>query len=358
MKPAHDVPLALRTSMEVGGPAAWFAEAHSEGELRQALAWARSRSMPTHILGGGTNVIIADRGVPGLTICTCFAGIEVTQDGGRLQYHVAAGERWDDVVTRAVESDLQGIECLSGIPGLTGATPVQNVGAYGQDVSAVIQRIAVVDRLTGECTTLSNRECGFGYRTSRLKREADRFVVTRVVLSLSPGAPPTLTYADLVQHFANLSQSAPSLAAVRAAVLSVRRRKGMVLDEQSPVKRSCGSFFVNPVLSREQFIRVQQSVTDDVPHYPGHDGIKVPAAWLVERAGFPRGLTRGSVGVSPFQAQAIVNLGGAEAADVLALAIDIKHAVHRAFGVVLTPEPVFVGFSAHELAPLLATSQF
>ncbi|MGH9204597.1 MAG: UDP-N-acetylmuramate dehydrogenase, partial [Vicinamibacterales bacterium] len=241
------------------------------------------------------------------------------------------------------------LECLSGIPGQVGGTPIQNVGAYGQDVSGSITRVHLVDRRTRDITVLDANDCRFGYRTSRFKHD-DRLIVTRVVYELARNAPPTVTYADVVKFFQN-GQVAPSLQAVRAAILQIRRRKGMVIEEGNPANRSVGSFFVNPVVSSAHFDRIAAGVgaQTTIPHYPmSADSVKVPAAWLIERAGFPKGYTRGAIGVSPFQSQAIVNHGGARAVDVVSLAADIKRAVWDAFAIAIVPEPVFVGFRDRE----------
>jgi UDP-N-acetylmuramate dehydrogenase len=236
------------------------------------------------------------------------------------------------------------LECLSGIPGQVGGTPIQNVGAYGQDVAGTIVTVSAIDRHGGKPVELSNAACAFGYRTSRFKRaDRDRFVVTRVAFSLAPG-PPTLEYADLVEHFTRCGTASPSLDEVREAVLAIRRRKGMVIEPDNPARRSVGSFFVNPSIARAHFDELAARHPGMPGYSVGTDAVKVPAAWLIEQAGFRRGRREGAVGVSPLQAQAIVNLGGAAAADVVRLASAIKTAVWQRFGVAIVPEPVFVGF--------------
>ena len=272
------------------------------------------------------------------------------RSGERVLYEVGAGEPWDQFVDLAVGENQAGIECLSGIPGLVGGTPVQNVGAYGQDVSATLTQVRVVDRATAQASAFSNADCQFGYRTSRFKHaDANRFVVTRVEFALTPAAPPTLAYADVLKYFEQRGVAAPSLSEVRAAVLEIRRRKGMVIEPGNPANRSCGSFFVNPVVSRDDLARVRAACGATVPHYDlDAERVKIPAAWLIEQAGFPKGTSRGVVGISPFQAQAIVNHGGACASDVLALAREIKQAVWRSFQIAIVPEPVLVGFGDNE----------
>jgi UDP-N-acetylmuramate dehydrogenase len=347
MTPACDVPLAEHCTLMVGGPARYFWRADSESSLIDALTWARTRDVGVHILGGGSNVVFADEGFDGLVIQVNIRGVAFTPGGGGVTHLAAgAGEPWDPIVAASVDRGLAGLECLSGIPGLVGGTPVQNVGAYGQDVSGTIARVTVVDRQSLECLSLPNGACGFGYRTSRFKREdQQRFVVTGVEFALVPGAP-TMTYADVAAHFETSGERSPALADVRQAVLGIRRQKGMVIEPTEPANRSVGSFFVNPIVSRPQFERLAR-VHPQMPHYrAGADAVKIPAAWLVEHAGFPKGTRRGPVGVSSRQAQAILNLGGATALDVVQLAAEIKRGVRNAFGIAIVPEPVFVGFGA------------
>lgn len=345
MTPQTDVALAPLCTMGVGGAARFFVDATSESDVCSALRWAREREMPVHVLGGGSNVVIADEGFDGLVLRAHVRAMEEVRAGGRVEYRVGAGEPWDPLVAHTVRANCAGLECLSGIPGFAGGTPIQNVGAYGQEVSQTIARVRVIDRTTGACAVFSNQECGFGYRTSRFKREsAGRFVVTGVEFVLVEDGAPTLSYADLLASFG--SQSSPSLEAVRDATLAVRRRKGMVIEPGNAANRSCGSFFVNPVVDPADIERVRAVTARDVPHYViDAQSIKIPAAWLIEHAGFPRGTRRGPVGISPFQAQAIVNHGAARASDVVALACDVKRAVWTAFGIAIMPEPVFVGFT-------------
>ena len=301
-----------------------------------------------HVLGGGSNVVIADAGFDGLVVRVSIRAVESALVDGRHTYLAGAGEPWDGFVAQAVADDAAGVECLSGIPGFVGGTPVQNVGAYGQDVSGTITRVQAIDRAMAKPVGFSASECGFGYRTSRFKHaDADRYVVTRVEFSLTPHGPPTRVYGDVVAFFENAGTKPPTLQQVRAAVLEIRRRKGMVVEEDNPVNRSCGSFFVNPVVSRARLDCVQTTVgAEKVPHFAvDAQLVKIPAAWLIERAGFPKGTRRGEVGISPFQAQAIVNLGGARASEVLTLASQVKRAVWRTFGISIVPEPVFVGFA-------------
>lgn len=344
-----NVPLSRWCTLGVGGNARWFCHAPDDTGITDALTWADQRSLAVHVLGGGSNIVIADEGFDGLVVHVDIRGVTSYPHDGRVVYSAGAGEPWDPFVAATVADGCAGLECLSGIPGQVGGTPVQNVGAYGQDVSGTITSVHVVDRHTGLHTALSAKESRFGYRASRFKREDfNRFIVTRVEFALAQNAAPTISYADLIAYFDQAGAAAPSLAEVREAILRIRRRKGMVIEEGNPANRSVGSFFVNPVLSRAHFDRVEAragSAGATVPHYAiGPDSVKVPAAWLIERAGFAKGVSRGAVGVSPFQAQAIVNHGGARAADILSLAADIKRVVWQKFDVAIVPEPVFVGF--------------
>jgi UDP-N-acetylmuramate dehydrogenase len=335
-----DVPLKDWCTLNIGGPARWFREAGSEGDAIEALRWAEDRQVPVLVLGGGSNVVIADDGFPGLVLKIAITGTEAIELGTNVRFAVGSGEEWDPFVARTVADNCAGLECLSGIPGLVGGTPVQNVGAYGQDVSATIRLVRAIDREAQRVISFANGDCGFGYRTSRFKHtDAGRFIVTGVEFVLTRDGRPTIAYADVIKYFEGAPLE-PSLQAVRDAILEIRSRKGMVITPGNPANQSCGSFFVNPVISRRHFARV-----GDAPHYPaGEDRVKVPAAWLIEQAGFKKGHIAGPVGISPFQAQGVINRGGATAADVVRLAVDIKRAVWDSFEIALVPEPVFVGF--------------
>ena len=343
----RDVCLAEWCTLNVGGPARWFREARGEQDVIDALRWAVERETPVLVLGGGSNVVISDEGFAGLVLKIAIAGVNAVELGANVRFAVGSGEEWDPFVAHTIEENCAGLECLSGIPGLVGGTPVQNVGAYGQDVSATIRSVRVIDREAQRVTTFSNADCGFGYRTSRFKHaDAGRFIVTGVEFMLSRGGAPTVTYADVIKYFEGHSGQ-PSLQNVRDAILEIRSRKGMVIKEGNPANQSCGSFFVNPIITRTHFARL-----GDGPHYPvGEDHVKVPAAWLIEQAGFKKGHIAGRVGISPFQAQGLINRGGATAAEVVRLAVDIKRAVWDKFGIALVPEPVFVGFE-HDSAVL------
>ncbi len=345
------VPLAPLTTLGVGGPARYFAEAHSVDDLREAVGWAEAQRLPLFLLGGGSNLLVSDSGFPGLVVKMGLRGVERQGD----VFTAYAGEEWDALVARAVEAGCAGIECLSGIPGTVGGTPVQNVGAYGQEVSETIVSVEALDLQTREMLTFANAECGFSYRQSRFNTTGrGRYAIVRVSYKLAPDGEPKIEYRDLREYFARNSSPArnglgrQSLRDVREAVRVVRRSKAMLLVEGDEDARSAGSFFKNPVVTAEEYERLQHVAEARglrIPSYPAlQQAHKVPAAWLVEQAGFHKGYTRGPVGISGKHALAIVNRGGATAADVIALKNEIQAAVCDQFGIELQPEPVFVGF--------------
>jgi UDP-N-acetylmuramate dehydrogenase len=327
----------------VGGPARYFVEASDEDTLREALAWARARGQAFRVLGGGSNLVVADEGVDGLVVAVALRGTDIRQSGDAVEIAAAAGEPWDDLVRLSVERGWAGLECLSGIPGLVGATPIQNVGAYGQEVSETVVAVRALDTRDGEIALLPAADCRFTYRDSAFKSgEPGRWVVLDVRYRLRPGGRPTLRYAELERHLADRGIAAPSLADVRVSVLAIRRAKSMVLDPGDPNRRSCGSFFVNPIVARGEADRLAAlGLTPTMPCWRQPDGrVKLSAAWLIERAGFPRGYRKGSVGLSTRHALAVVAHEGARARDVLAFARRIREAVRARFGVALVPEPV------------------
>jgi UDP-N-acetylmuramate dehydrogenase len=342
--PLENVALAGYCTMGVGGAARYFVDAPDEAAVADALAWAHTRGLGARILGGGSNVLIADRGVDGLVIRLGLRGIETRADGGAVMLTAAAGEPWDDLVRFTVERGWAGLECLSGIPGLVGATPIQNVGAYGQDVSETITAVRALDRRGGRVITLAGAECGFAYRDSAFKSgEPGRWVVLAVTYRLIPGGAPAIRYADVERGLREAAVTAPTLADVRETVLRVRRSKSMVLDPGDPNRRSCGSFFTNPSVTVEEAARIQAVVPEAaMPQWPQPDGrTKLSAAWLIERAGFARGHREGAVGLSTRHTLAVVAHDGARAADIAAFARHIQDVVAAKFGVRLTPEPVF-----------------
>lgn len=340
-------PLAPFTTLGVGGPARWFLEAKTEAEIAEAAVWTRQSGVRLLVLGGGSNLVVADTGFHGLAMHVAMRGVSVdaTEGSGERVYCVAAGENWDDLVQRSLDENCAGIECLTGIPGTVGGTPVQNVGAYGQEVSSSIERVRVFDLATHEWVELAGYECRFAYRRSRFNTEhRGRFIVTRVDYRLSLGGAPTLTYADLKQAFASGTQ--PSLAEVAGAVRRIRQSKGMLLVEGDPDSRSAGSFFKNPTVSREHAAQIAQSGGKEPPQYPVRDSpkVKIPAAWLIEQAGFRKGYVMGAAGISSRHTLALINRGGATAREIMALAESIREAVRTRFAISLDIEPVLIGF--------------
>ena len=336
------VALAPYTTLGVGGPARWFVEAPDEATLRDALAWSRARGVALRMLGGGSNVVVADAGVEALVVRVGLRGVTTREAGRVVDITAAAGEPWDDLVALAVARGWAGLECLSVIPGLVGAPPMQNVGAYGQEVSDTVVAVRALDTTTGEALTLSPAECGFAYRDSAFKsRELGRYVVLAVTYRLRPGAAPTLGYADVERAVAARGLTAPTLADVRASVLAIRRTKSMVLDPGDPNRRSCGSFFTNPIVTAADAEQVARRAGEAMmPRWPQADGsVKLSAAWLIERAGYRRGQREGAVGLSTAHALAVVAHDGARAADVLGFARRLQASVAERFGVRLALEP-------------------
>jgi UDP-N-acetylmuramate dehydrogenase len=342
--------LAPFTTFGIGGPARWFVEAESEDEVAEATAWARERGVALFVLGGGSNLLVSDAGFDGLVLRVGLEGIEAHADGppgdafGEWVYRVGAGEEWEHLVRRAVEDNCAGLECLAGIPGTVGGTPVQNVGAYGQEVATAIERVRTFDLEVREFVEFTAAECGFGYRRSRFNTvDRGRYVVTRVDYRLALGGAPTLKYADLQRYFERSGQE-PTVAEVASVVRKVRQSKGMLLVEGDVDCRSAGSFFKNPVVSEEIGARIAAVDGKEPPRYPAGPGeVKLSAAWLIEQAGFAKGYALGAAGVSSKHTLALVNRGGARAADVLALAGEIRAVVEARFGVRLEMEPVLVG---------------
>ncbi|MEA2416853.1 MAG: UDP-N-acetylmuramate dehydrogenase [Thermoanaerobaculia bacterium] len=342
----RNVPLAPFTTLGIGGPARLFIRAETVDEIREALSWTAAQNEPLFILGGGSNVLIADEGFDGVVLQIDLRGITVRdEDAEAVTVYVAAGEKWDDFVSFAVARGWAGIECLSGIPGLTGATPIQNVGAYGQDVSETIIRVEVIERDTGRVVTLTNWECGFGYRQSIFKAAAkDRYVVAGVTFRLNPGGAATIRYPELQTYLDERAIDLHDLRAVREAVITIRKRKGMVLDPTDPDTRSDGSFFMNPVVTPAQFDDLLiRAGTKNIPHFPSGDQIKLSAAWLIEHSGFHKGFVHRNVGLSSKHTLAVINRGGGSATEVIELVTMIQGGVREAFGVEIHPEPNFIG---------------
>ena len=344
MEILEKVPLARYTTFQIGGPARWFAEAGSEDDIAIGVTFAASQGLPLFILGGGSNLLVSDDGFPGLVLRIRLRGIH--RDGCLLS--AAAGEDWDGLVACAVAAGCAGMECLSGIPGTVGGTPVQNVGAYGQEVSQTIVSVRAFDREKEQFVDLPASACGFSYRRSIFNSVArERYIVSRVEYALRKDAAANIVYADLAKHFAALGVKSPTLSEVRDAVRSIRRQKGMLLVDGDADCRSAGSFFKNPVVPLSAVALIASKLEVDaktVPAYPAADGeVKLSAAWLIERAGFTKGFSLGNAGISSRHTLALINRGGASAAEVVALRNRVIETVEARFRVHLEPEPVWVG---------------
>ena len=345
-------PLAPFTTFQIGGPARWFAEAGTEEEIVEAVGWVRERGVALFVLGGGSNLLVSDAGFDGLVLHIGIRGVEANRasdQSSQVTYRVGAGEDWDRFVSRTVKDNCAGLECLTGIPGTVGGTPVQNVGAYGQEVATAIDCVRTFDLRQERFVEFTSAECGFAYRRSRFNTtDRDRFVVTRVDYRLTEGGPPTLRYAELQRAFADGMK--PPLSDVSAMVRRIRRSKGMLIEEDVTDSRSAGSFFKNPVVSAEDLARIEAESGRQPPRFLSGPGsananhAKVPAAWLIEQAGFTKGYAMGAAGVSTLHTLALVNRGGATARDILLLADRISSSVEQRFGIQLEMEPVLVGF--------------
>jgi UDP-N-acetylmuramate dehydrogenase len=347
LKLQEHAPLGPRTTLGVGGPARYLVEARSEQELIDGLSWANERGLPVRVLGGGSNLVVADAGFDGLVLVVALRGIQLSSPTGDALLSAQAGEPWDAVVAAAVARGLAGLEGLSGIPGCAGATPIQNVGAYGQEVAETIASVRAIDRASLASVELSARECRFAYRDSFFKSEApERYVVTEVRFALAARDAAPARYPDLQRELARRELSRPTLGELRDAVLTVRREKSMLLDPSDPNGRSCGSFFLNPIVSAAQSEHVRAVSAPQVPPaYPQTDGrVKLAAGWLIEQSGFEKGLRDGNVGLSTKHALAIVAHAGAQASEVERLSRRIQEGVKQRFGVTLAPEPNFWGF--------------
>lgn len=334
-------PLAEYTTFGVGGPARYFAVAENEADVAETVALAAEYGLPLFVLGGGSNLLVPDEGFNGVVLLVWIRGMKdsaqnlpgvTTEEDGF--FDAGAGEVWDDLVIEAVRAGCAGIECLAGIPGSVGGTPVQNVGAYGQEVSETIASVRAFDRQVGDFVELSNAECGFRYRESIFNTtERGRYIVTRVRFQLQPNGAPALKYADLQKRFGATS---PGLLEVSAAVRQIRAAKGMLIDPGDPDSRSAGSFFKNPIVSLDVAARITS-----VPQWAAGEGkVKLPAAWLLEQAGFVKGYGSGPVRISSKHTLALTNHGGATFADVLAMQDEIVAGVFEKFGVKLEREPV------------------
>jgi UDP-N-acetylmuramate dehydrogenase len=343
----EQVPLAPYTTFQIGGPARWFAEAASEDDIVAGVAFAGEHHLPLFILGGGSNLLVSDAGFPGLVLRIALMGMTCTHQDDQFMVSAAAGEDWDGLVAYAVAANAAGVECLSGIPGTVGGTPVQNVGAYGQEVSQTIVTVRAFDRKTLRFNDLPASDCGFSYRRSIFNStERERYVVVRVDYALRKDGPASIVYADLARHFAARNGAPPTLAEVREAVRSIRAQKGMLLVSGDADCRSAGSFFKNPVVPVTVLDSLAQELGMEkrsIPAYPARDGeVKLSAAWLIERAGYEKGFVLGNAGISTRHTLALINRGGASAAEIVALRDKVTETIASRFGIRLEPEPVWL----------------
>ncbi len=340
--------MAAHTTLRIGGPARYFARVEREAELLKAIEFARTQSLPMFVLGGGSNLLVADEGYPGLVVHLALSGrvsSGLVERSTRVLFQVPAGCGWDDFVELTCAGGYSGIECMAGIPGLTGGTPVQNVGAYGQEVAHTIQSVRVYDLETKEFRELTAAECGFAYRRSIFNStDRGRYIVTRVAFQLDLDAQPKLTYPDLQRHFAG--RATPTAMEVAQAVREIRRSKGMLIVADEPDCRSAGSFFKNPVVAMGELAGIAAAAGQaEVPNWPAGDGqTKLPAAWLLEQAGFHKGFALGAAGISSRHTLALINrTGDATCADILRLRDLIVAEVKARFEIALEQEPVLLG---------------
>ncbi|GAA3984408.1 UDP-N-acetylmuramate dehydrogenase [Streptomyces marokkonensis] len=350
MQELHDAPLAPLTTFRLGGPATRLVTATTDAEVIAAVREADDTGTPLLLIGGGSNLVIGDKGFDGTALHIATRGLSL--DGTTLE--LAAGEIWTDAVARTVEAGLAGVECLAGIPGSAGATPIQNVGAYGQEVSSTITEVIAYDRRAGGTVTLTNADCVFSYRHSRFKAEPERYVVLRVRFELenADGLSAPLRYAETARALGVEAGGRVPLTAARDTVLKLRAGKGMVLDPEDHDTWSAGSFFTNPILTDEEFAafrtRVDERLGDgtEPPAFPAGEGrLKTSAAWLIDKAGFTKGYGTGPARISTKHTLALTNRGEATTEDLLALAREVVAGVRDAFGITLVNEPVTIGVS-------------
>jgi UDP-N-acetylmuramate dehydrogenase len=341
-----NVRLADLTTIGLGGPANYFISCRSVDDIKSAVEFSRSKKIPLCVLGGGSNIIFPDAGYRGIVVKIDLLGTRFVEENNSVLVSVKAGEPWDDLVAVCASDGLEGLECLSGIPGYAGATPIQNVGAYGQEVQQTIETISALDRRTLREVKFTNHECDFGYRRSRFKTsDAGNFIITEVTFRLRKNTAPFIRYPEL-QKYLESKTDRHTLTAVRNAVLELRKKKSMVIDPADINSRSVGSFFMNPVLNEKEFhhfneLKAASGDTTEVPTFATDEGIKIPAAWLVEHSGFRKGYKYGRVGISSNHSLALVNLEGTTH-ELLTLARAIEETVLKKFGVRLQKEPVIV----------------
>ncbi|MGB5014906.1 MAG: UDP-N-acetylmuramate dehydrogenase, partial [Pyrinomonadaceae bacterium] len=338
----ENVILAPYTTMKIGGRARFFVEAHNENDVVDALRFAYEKGLDVFVLGGGSNVLISDKGFDGMVMHIATQGVEFSKADESVTATVQAGEDWDDFVANCVERNLAGIECLSGIPGQVGGTPVQNVGAYGQEVSETIVSVRCLDRNSLAIRELCNEDCCFSYRRSIFNStDLGYYIVLSVKFSLKQNGEPKIAYKDVRDYFVDRT---PTLTEVRDAVMAIRRSKSMVLDADDPNSRSAGSFFKNPIVGIEILAAIRKSFPGVPSFTVDADNAKIPAAWLIENAGFQKGFVLGSAAISSKHTLALINRGNATSGQIVNLKEKIQTEVESRFGILLEPEPIFVGF--------------
>lgn len=350
-----DVILSDYTTIGLGGKAKYFLSCRTVNDIYHALEFAKENKLPVQVLSGGSNVIFQDSGYNGLILKIDLKGIEINEGDNHVYIKVKSGENWDEFVRMTINKSLSGAECMSGIPGSAGATPIQNVGAYGQEVKDIIRSITAIDRNTLNTIIFNNfnnsKDCGFDYRTSRFKTDdKDKFIITDVTFHFRKNKEPEIKYPELQKYiqsnidFNSLLTLKDKLTEIRKAVITLRKKKSMITDNSDPNSKSCGSFFMNPVLTEKEFLEFKSRVNQDFmnfPFYKAGNNYKIPAAWLVEQAGFRKGYIKDGAGISENHSLAIINRNGT-AKDVLLLASDIEKKVFEKFGIELQIEPVII----------------
>jgi UDP-N-acetylmuramate dehydrogenase len=344
----ENVPLAAFTTFDVGGPARYFAQVSSETDAVSALAFAREKGLDHIVLGGGSNVLISDEGFPGLVILNRIKGVTIDEAGGNVLANVGGGEDWQDFTDLCVARDWQGVECLAGIPGTVGASPVQNIGAYGQEVSQVISRVHCLETATGKAVSFDNEECTFRYRESIFNtRETGKYLVLSVTFKLIKAGAPAIKYRELEERLSGIPS--PTLADVRDAVIAIRAGKGVLVRTGYEAFKSAGSFFKNPIVTQSQFNHIESIVAGNGSSttwcWPLPNGdVKISAAYLIQRSGFEKGYRQGKVGISPYHTLILINGDGASARELVDFAAGVQQRILDSFGVLLKPEARLIGF--------------
>jgi len=347
----ENVNLSDHTSIGLGGTASYFISCKSVDEITEALKFSSGKNLPVQIMSGGSNIVFPDSGFPGVVISVDIKGIIFKKIGNDIIAIAGAGESLDGLISECIKNGYAGIECLSGIPGSAGAAPVQNAGAYGQEIADVLEYVSVIDRSDLSFKKFTNPECGFSYRQSRFKKEdADKFIITEICIRLSINNISEIKFSGLkerfskIQDFEKTKDIKKKLNTIRNTVLEIRKEKSMVIDKSDANSRSCGSFFMNPVLNENEFNEFKNMISKQYPEFPFYKSgneFKIPAAWLVERSGFEKGFVKNGVGISSNHSLALINISGTSAG-LIQLSEVIQNAVKIRFGISLIPEPVII----------------